>query len=401
MVIRWDEFPHHRIRWTIQARLTRNNVARSDEDSLRHILRRKLLSLDTEDHKRFVELEARSLVEHLRSTRDVYWEFVNSKKCRPVLEAKWVVLRCAVFPTAQALLRESVIDYAKLTRVPGRDLSLLFGVLTRTCHLDSTAGIGLYKMPDLNDDSAATDQELQSLGNMVNENSLLWFRDIHAGGAVGRPWGGGPFSTDDLMSIRVSFEVCGRQCNFSLPEWILVREEIWNLRIPWTEGLCSLFGSVQEELMSQWRALPSDSLMHELRLSEKNSIVVPSVRSAEQTRKQRPGRKPRLPREFVVCAGTLWRKAASKKSRKVSHDQLQEIASAIDAAGYLPPSAYLEGKFAQELKAFNSRNSNSTTGPVKTWSQLVSRGDKDNLRGMRRLFYRCAGQLDDAPLSGN
>jgi hypothetical protein len=52
----------------------------------------------------------------------------------------------------------------------------------------------------------------------------------------------------------------------------------------------------------------------------------------------------------------------------VSDDQLREIASALDAAGHLPPSAHPEGKLAQELKAFNSRNSKSKTGPVKTWS---------------------------------
>ena len=33
---------------------------------------------------------------------------------------------------------------------------------------------------------------------------------------------------------------------------------------------------------------------------------------------------------------------------------------------------------------FNSRNSNSKTGPVRTWFELVSRGDKDHIRGMRR-----------------
>jgi hypothetical protein len=104
---------------------------------------------------------------------------------------------------------------------------------------------------------------------------------------------------------------------------------------------------------------------------------------------------------FVVSAGTLWRKAISDSHTKVSDDQLRQIASALDAAGHLPPSAHLEGKAAQELKAFNSRNSNSKTGPVKTWSQLISLGDKDHLRGMRRLLSRCAKKLDDGHLSGN
>ena len=86
----------------------------------------------------------------------------------------------------------------------------------------------------------------------------------------------------------------------------------------------------------------------------------------------------------------------------MSDDQLGQIASALDAAGHLPPSAHLEGKCAQELKAFNSRNSKSKVGSVKTWSQLISHGDKDYLRGMRRLLSRCAEKSNGGhPLSGN
>ena len=104
MAIRWDEFPHHEIRLKIYARLAPNGVGRAAEDSKLHILRRQLSSLHQEDHRCFVELQARHLVEHLRCTRDVYREFVDSKGCHPVLEAQWVVLRCAVFPTAIAIL---------------------------------------------------------------------------------------------------------------------------------------------------------------------------------------------------------------------------------------------------------------------------------------------------------
>ena len=116
MTIRWDEFPHNEIRLKIYARLSQNTVGRSAEDSLRHILRRRLSALDPEDHRCFVELEARNLVEHLRCTRDVYREFVDEHNCRPVLEAQWVVLRLAVFPTAIALLREQVAKLSSSLR---------------------------------------------------------------------------------------------------------------------------------------------------------------------------------------------------------------------------------------------------------------------------------------------
>ena len=114
-----------------------------------------------------------------------------------------------------------------------------------------------------------------------------------------------------------------------------------------------------------------------------------------------PGRKPRLPREFVVCAGSLWRTAKLNSRTYVSVGRLRDIASVLDAAGYLPPADYLEGKYAKEVKEFNSRNSHSKIGPLLTWSKLVSNADKDHIQGMRRLLSRCAETLDrNAPPSG-
>jgi hypothetical protein len=404
MAIRWDDFPHDEIRLKIYVRLRQNSLGRSAEDSLRSLLQRRLASLDSEDHRRFIELGAQNLVEHLRCTRDIYREFVEEHNCRPILEAHWVVLRCAVFPTAIEVLQKEIINYAKLTRIPGRDLSILFGIVTRTCRLEDSGGFGALCPPDLDDDTPATDDELQSFGRLINEDNLLWFRDIRDGGAVGRPFGGGPFSTDDAVTIHNSFGVCAIR-QMTLPEWLDLRNKWWHVCTPWTDGLCNLFLSVQEELMSQWRALPPDSLVHELNLGDRNSslrsIVVPSLKSTSHGERRKPGRKPRLAQEFVDYAGMLWRKASANKPSQVSDDGLQQIALGLDAAGYLPPSAHLEGKFAQELKTFNSRNSNSKIGPVKTWSQLISLGDKDNLRGMRRLLSRCARKLDDEHQSGN
>jgi hypothetical protein len=276
MAIRWDEFPHDEIRLKIYARLTCNAAARSAEDSLRHILVRRLSSLRAEDHRRFIELEASSLVEHLRCTRDIYQEFVNKHNCRPVLEAHWVVLRCAVFPTAVAHLQGQVIEYAKLTRIPGRDLSLLFGIPTRTCYKDIGDGFRFLCPPDLDDKTAATDEELQSLGRLVDEDSLLWFSDIRDGGAVWHPYGGGPFATDDRRSIENSWSLCALRQQITLVDWIGVREKWWHLCSPWTDGLVSLFGCVQQELLSQWKALPTDSLAHELALKQLEKIVVPA-----------------------------------------------------------------------------------------------------------------------------
>lgn len=405
MTIRWDEFPHSEICLRIYARLDRNHVSRSAEDADRHILRRRLASLDAEDHKRFVELEARTLVEHLRCTRDVYQEFVDSKGCRPVLEAHWVVLRCAVFPTAIAILRKSVVEYASLSQVPLAALSFLFGILTRICYEDVGDGVRLLRCPDLADKTIASSEELQLLGRRVDEDTLLWFRDIRDGYAVGHPVGLGPFSLDDVRAIHNSFNICGLTTGMVFPEWRTVQEEPWRLHKPWTSGLCSLFGLVQDELKSQWRALRTDSRMCELQLKEQastlRSIVIPLKSKKPRLNNRRPGPTPRLPDAFVVCAGTQWRKALSNSKTKVSDDQLRQIALELDAAGHGKPSDCLEGKYGQDLRSFNSRNSNSKIRPIMTWSELVSRGDKDLVRGMRRLLSRCARKLDDPRLSGN
>jgi hypothetical protein len=403
MAIRWNDFPHGEIRLRIYASLGHNALERSANDSLRHVLQRKLSYLNAEDHRRFVELEASCLVEHLRCTRDIYQEFVNDHKCRPVVEAHWMVLRFAVFPTAIELLKERVTEYAKLTRIPGRDLSLLYGIPSRACGKDSGDALRPSCLPDLDDNRHATEAELRSLGHLVDEDSLLCFKDIKDGGSVFQLFGGGPFATDDRRSLRNSWSLCGLSQQITLLDWATIREKLWHLLSPWTDGLVNLFAAVQEELLTQWRALPPDSLAYELGLKERGSrfefFVVPS---SENTRKgMKPGRKPRLAEDFVVCAGTLWRKTIRDSNTKVSHQQLREIARALDFAGHLEPARYLEGKYAEQVKSFNSRHSNSKIGPLRTWSRLVSHGDKDHLQGMRRLLSRCAAKAsDDCPASG-
>ena len=115
-----------------------------------------------------------------------------------------------------------------------------------------------------------------------------------------------------------------------------------------------------------------------------------------------PGRRPRLAQHFVNFAGSLWLGATQESGGgKVSTEQLRQIASKLDAQGYLPPAEYLEGHYARELRVFNSRHSNSKIGIVSTWSGLVSLDDKDHSRGMRRLLSRCATkQRPPDPLSG-
>jgi hypothetical protein len=259
MAIRWEEFPHSQIRRKIYKNLAQNGAGRSSESSLRHILRRKLPARNARDHERHVELVAARLIEELRCTRDVYQKFVNDRKCHPAFEAHWVVLRCAVFPTAIELLRQEVIEYTKLTQVPAQYLSLLFGIPTHVCYEDVTSGFGVIGPPDLDDRSLASDTELESLGRLLDDETVLHFEDIKNGGAIFQLFGGGPFATDDQGSIHRSWALCGLQQQFTLLEWVPMREKLWHLCSPWSDGLVGMFAAVQEELLSQRGFLLLDS----------------------------------------------------------------------------------------------------------------------------------------------
>jgi len=199
MTIRWSDIPHREIGVKIYARLGKNAVARSSEDASRHILRRRLRLLAPEDHRRFIELEARDVVELLRCTRDVYREFAEENQCTPLSEAYWVILRFAILPTAIAVIQEKVFDYLKTTQVAGINLSLLFGIETQACSRRRLDGSG--RKCDLSDRTPASDIELQTLSQYVNEYTLFRLEED----GVWLPRGGGPFAVDDESSILWSW----------------------------------------------------------------------------------------------------------------------------------------------------------------------------------------------------
>ena len=78
--ISWSEIPHGEIRTRIEERLQLNTVQRSAEDALRSIIRRRLVLLSADDHRRFIEREACSIIEWLRATRDEYREHVRQMR---------------------------------------------------------------------------------------------------------------------------------------------------------------------------------------------------------------------------------------------------------------------------------------------------------------------------------
>jgi hypothetical protein len=125
----------------------------------------------------------------------------------------------------------------------------------------------------------------------------------------------------------------------------------------------------------------------------KRPFSQPKIGVTHGAARTRFGRPARLDPNFVDIAARLWLDAKEKSENgTVVDDRLAQIASELDASGYLPPSEYLEKSCAEQIKAFNSRNSNSKSGVIKTWKCLVSIGDKDHVRGMRRLLSRCAAK---------
>ncbi len=116
-------------------------------------------------------------------------------------------------------------------------------------------------------------------------------------------------------------------------------------------------------------------------------------RDVERSSRTKTGRRAKFTNDFVSFAGSLWLEAKTCEGAQVSEKRLAQIAAELDAKGYVPPAEYLEGRYAEDLKAFNSRNSNSKVGPVKTWVQLAFLADKDHVRGMRRLLSRCAEKV--------
>jgi hypothetical protein len=122
--------------------------------------------------------------------------------------------------------------------------------------------------------------------------------------------------------------------------------------------------------------------------------IAPDVRSPRSAGLTKPGRSLARPADFVDFAGRLWLDAKQHSGNaSVTGEQLNQMATSLDKQEYVPPAKYLENSCATELKAFNSKNSHSKIGPIHTWSRLVALGDKDHVRGMRRLLSRCAHTL--------
>lgn len=152
-------------------------------------------------------------------------------------------------------------------------------------------------------------------------------------------------------------------------------------------------GEIASTLKEAGADLADKRFLRELRLRSQREQVKNARRSvgkpAAPVRKGRPAKRDG---GFAIRAGRLWHDAKGTSSR-VSIDALEHIAAELDRHGFVPPANYLEKTDAEKIMLYNRNHSNSKQGPITSWADLVRIGDKDHLRGMRRLLYRCASKF--------
>jgi hypothetical protein len=209
-----------------------------------------------------------------------------------------------------------------------------------------------------------------------------------------------PDGTAIFVDLNPAWEKCIAHCFgqlLSVAERFRVRRPVeWAKRritnairmLPEYSKLLSVVGRVYEDRFLQEILAAPDAGRSDLETDREAR-----QRVHERVIRNPGGRPTRFPPEFVIKAGTLWREAQDKNDN-VSDEALAQIGVEMDKTPYTPPAEYLEPKAAAQVKRFNSDHSHSRVGPIMNWSKLVATADKDLLRGMRKLFSRCANKLN-------
>lgn len=270
--IRWDEIPHNELWARAQGAMSSGSRSRATEDSLKHVLKRRLHRLDPADHLRYVELECARIVETLRTVRDEYRSYLEDRGCAPLAEMYWVVLRYGIKDWAVMLLRTAAFEYI------------------RHCKLKTELWDGLFKfagpfkifLPDQGEDTP-TPSLVKSDDALISAINVLLRPE-----AFDQVLTGGPFGRDAQLHVARAFPgqafLHGQE---TFPDAVRRRQALWDDGYPWTEGLAQMFDAAQEELFSQWEALGEDARRAEarfIRLSPLQKIAykhLVSIRSGD------------------------------------------------------------------------------------------------------------------------
>jgi hypothetical protein len=214
----------------------------ASEDSIKHVLRRRLPKLDPTDHLRYVEIECQRVVETLRVIRDEYRAYLQQEGCKPISEMYWVVFRFAVIPYAVKVVRAAASDYVIYSQVGTKEWQTLYGYSWK----------GIVTLGNESRIKDRVESVEETMTSLIREDT---FQEVVTGGPFGRD------GQVRLGRLRPAAEF--RFGEMTLVDTIKLRQELWDTCYPWTEGLARLFDAGQEELFLQ-----NDTLSQEGRRAE-------------------------------------------------------------------------------------------------------------------------------------
>jgi hypothetical protein len=216
---------------------------RASQDSLKHVLKRRLPDLDRDDHRRYIEIECHRIVETLRSIRDVYRLYLEEKGCKPIAEMYWVVFRFGILQYAVRLLREIAFEYVFSTKVPFEEWEVLYG----RCFARTLPIVVHSSLPE-SPETPTPDSVKDVIRGLIRQET---FKHILAGGPFGRN------GQTYLAKRYPSFDFWGPGVDFL--QVVKHRQALWTKCKPWTAGLAQLFDTTQEELSFEYSLLADDA----------------------------------------------------------------------------------------------------------------------------------------------
>ena len=250
--IPWQSIPHRKIWQRALDKRGDGSKDRAAEDAKRHVLKRRLPELRSEDHSRYLEIECAGSVEAVRILRDQYREELTQLGCKPISEMYWVVFRYAIIPAAAAFLRKAAAQYIIATKIDKERWTRLYGFQA----LPLTGANGrLGSVPVVPSDELWQEGVVRTVNSVISDDALseITFR-------------GGPFGKEAQVrwARRAPWLERTIKGKITMLEEIVLRKKLWDACKPWTDGLTRLWDAAQEELEEEYRALSEDSRRAEL-----------------------------------------------------------------------------------------------------------------------------------------
>ena len=337
--IRWTELPHQELYQRVLNAMSLGSRERASEDSLKHVLKRRLPELDRDDHRRYIEIECHKIVETLRAMRDEYRRYLQQEGCKPISEMYWVVFRFGVMQYAVSVLREIASEYLICTKVPCAEWEILYG----DCFLPTFPVAPDSSVPETprNPSSESVTDVIRGLIRVklailreLQREGQVYLTRRHPGFSF---WGPGV----DLLQILKNRQLLWEKCN------------------PWTTGLSQLFDSTQEELNFQYSLLAGDAKRAESAFIKLSAFE-------------------KIAHEYLVDM-----RRGRATSRNLGESDWLKVLDALDKCG-ITIDAELAGTPKQVLEAVRRRGHQIATWKECYQSQLRVIMDNGKMHSLRR-----------------